>query len=201
MAGTTKLVRLVIKGEKPLLMHNERLANPLDEWTIAIKKISGKREKTEEDHREIARLEFLGGLYYDEDYGVHIPARNLKKCFEEGAAIIKKGTQVKRGVIINEEAFPLIYKGPKKPDELYKAGFSYTCMVGNRTTGSRVPRTRPRFNPSWSVEMIFQFMPSQINEADLRTCIENAGELVGLGDRRIMKGGNFGKFAIHSWNE
>ena len=54
-------------GGSPLVMHNERLADPLDEYVRDIAKLSRKRQKTEADHLEIARLEFLGGLYLNGD--------------------------------------------------------------------------------------------------------------------------------------
>ena len=47
-------MQLIIKltGQRPLLMHNGRLANPMDKYTREISTISGKRSKTDEDRRE-----------------------------------------------------------------------------------------------------------------------------------------------------
>lgn len=61
-----KKFTLTLTGVTPLLVHNARLADPLDPIVRQTKPISGKRSKTEEDHLELARLEFIGGLYYDQ---------------------------------------------------------------------------------------------------------------------------------------
>lgn len=52
-----------ITGVSPLLMHNGRLADPLDPLVKDIKKLSCKRPKTEADLERITKLEFLGSLY------------------------------------------------------------------------------------------------------------------------------------------
>ncbi len=58
-----KTATYTIRGTTPMMMHNERLANPFDDLTKAIKAISGKRKKTEDDLIEMSRIEWLGGLY------------------------------------------------------------------------------------------------------------------------------------------
>ena len=45
------------------LMHNGQLSDPLNEWTKAKKKITDKKKKTDADHEEVSRLEWMGGLY------------------------------------------------------------------------------------------------------------------------------------------
>ena len=54
-------LRLV--GTAPLLMHSGRLADPLDEHTVALHRVTSKRVKTVADHRQIARIEWRGGLW------------------------------------------------------------------------------------------------------------------------------------------
>ena len=46
--------RIRLVGTRPMIQHNARLANPLDPYTQALAKITGKRKKTLEDH-EIGR--------------------------------------------------------------------------------------------------------------------------------------------------
>ncbi len=58
-----KDLKLKFTSVSPLVMHNGELANPFNEFTQKIKKISSKRGKTEADMKEMARLEFHGGLY------------------------------------------------------------------------------------------------------------------------------------------
>ena len=69
--------RITITGTAPLLMHNGRLANPLDPSTQALKSLTSKRKKTDDDLFDIARAEFLGGLYIDPDVGPYVPGENV----------------------------------------------------------------------------------------------------------------------------
>ncbi len=197
-----KIVKVTIAGQTPLMMHNDRLANPLDDYARELKGYTSKRQKTDEDYEAMSRIEFLGGLYYNELFGVHIPARNLRKCIWEGSLIQKKGMAVKRGVFIVETALPLIYQGPKTPKELYTANggaFAETRMDGTGSD-SRVLRTREIFAPPWSLVATVRYDPGQINEESLRQAIEDAGQLCGLGDYRMNKsGGEFGRFEIGKW--
>jgi hypothetical protein len=194
-----KTIKLTIAGVTPLMMHNDRLANPMNEYARQLKEYTSKRAKTDEDYEAIAQIEFLGGIYYSEASGVHIPARNVRKCIEEGAKLQKKGTAIKRGVFVVEDELSLIYQGPKTPKELYRAGtFVDTRTAGNQ--GSRIVRTRPIFAPPWGFVATLMYEPAQINEADLRQAIEQAGMFCGLGDYRpIPSGGSFGKFRIEKW--
>ena len=61
MNATSIKVRLI--GDRPLLMHSGRLADPLDDIVGDLAKITGKRVKTSADHEEIARVEWHGGLW------------------------------------------------------------------------------------------------------------------------------------------
>jgi hypothetical protein len=139
-------ITITIAGETPLMMHNDQLANPMNEYARQLKEYTGKRIKTDEDYEAMAQIEFLGGIYYSEAAGVHIPSRNFRKCIEEGAKLQKKGTAIKRGVFVVEDALALTYQGPRTPKELYRAKvFVDTRTAGNQ--GSRVVRTRPIFAP------------------------------------------------------
>ncbi|MEB4734046.1 hypothetical protein OXV40_33915, partial [Burkholderia contaminans] len=59
-----EILRLNICGSSPLMMHSDKLANPLAAETKAHRELTGKRKKTDEDHVAIARSEFLAGLYW-----------------------------------------------------------------------------------------------------------------------------------------
>ena len=50
-----------ITGTSALLMHNARLADPLDPITKEKAKVSSKRKKTEEDQELLSHLEWQGG--------------------------------------------------------------------------------------------------------------------------------------------
>ncbi len=45
-----------------LMMHNGRTKDPLDPYAKALKKLTGKRKKTDADYLEISRLEWEAGF-------------------------------------------------------------------------------------------------------------------------------------------
>jgi len=73
-------VRLTLTGTAPMLMHNIQLADPLNAIARAMKEISSKRKKTDEDQLRMAELEFKGGLYITDQLGPYVPGVNVEKC-------------------------------------------------------------------------------------------------------------------------
>src|SRR5215831_12973419 len=140
-------LRTVITGTSPLLMHNVRLANPDNYWAKEISKITAKRKKTEEDRKEIARLEWLGSLYNDEGRLVY-PITNVRMCFRETAKATRRGKDILRAVNSAHEGLtvPLAFNdNEKNPEELWlMEQYRDTTLVAVR---GRTPRTRPIFNP------------------------------------------------------
>ncbi len=167
-----------------LLMHNERLADPLDPAARAVSEIAGKRKKTEAEHLELARREFLGGLYTNGN-GPMIPAGNILRCVQGGARRVKKGKDVNRGIVPLTDHADLIYEGPRDEDSLWKDGFWLRKGVGVGT--SRVMRTRPCFN-EWRLELPIEVDPDIWDLHSLQEVCELAGKYEGLGDMRPVQG-------------
>lgn len=178
---------ITLTGSASLLMHNSRLSNPLDPATKALKKYTGKRNKTDEDHEQIARLEFAGGLYLDPDVGPFIPGENVMRCLVDGAKLTKMGVKVTRGVFIKTDVNPLSYNGPRGEQELWDAGWRHMASVKVGT--SRTMRCRPQFH-EWAVQAEGVADPSVLELDDLTTIADNAGSFIGLGDWRPR----FGRF-------
>lgn len=184
----TKTYRIV--GTTPMLMHSERLANPFDDVTKQIKAISGKRKKTEDDLLEMARLEWLGGMYYDQESGIHVPGHNVLACIISGAKLHKLGTAVKRAAIVLEDKVTVEYDGERNPDKLF-LNKRFVDMRGVKVGTSKVMRCRPIFH-KWSLAFSVAYDESSIQEDELTRCVESAGLMAGLGDYRPR----FGRFAI-----
>jgi hypothetical protein len=178
---------ITITGTSPLLMHNSRLANPLDPATKALKKYTAKRNKTEEDHELIARLEFAGGLYFDEHGGPFIPGENISRCLVDGAKLTKQGVKVTRGLFIKTDVNPIAYNGPRDEDGLWDKGWRHMASVKVGT--SRTMRCRPWF-PEWRVQAEGLIDPAVLELSDVAGIADNAGALIGLGDWRPR----FGRF-------
>ena len=198
-----KQIKFKFIGESPLLMHNNRLANPLDPYSIEMGKKSGKRKKTIEDIKELARIEWEGGLYiYDGE--VKIPVRVINKTMERGATKQKAGVLWKTGCAISEDFCPLSYSGKKisvsntgyipnqELDEFYdKFSFQSPVRVGQ----AMILRTRPIFK-TWELCATVDFDPTIINRETIIQAAVDAGRLVGFGDWRIEKGGGYGRFRV-----
>jgi hypothetical protein len=190
-------VKVSIKGRSPLMMHNVRLANPRDPFTKKLKEYTSKRNKTDDDHDQIAKIEFLGGLYYHESVGIHIPGYCLDATFYNGSKKFKKGPAFKMGAMTLEDRVKLIYKGPETPDELFEnGGFDdiRAMSAQGRSGGGKIMRCRPVF-PEWSCTFTLLFDPSLISETDLRRAVEIGGEQIGVLESRPR----YGKFEITSW--
>lgn len=181
-------VRLTATGTRPLIMHNVRLASPLNAFAKELKRLNAKRNKTDEDRLEIARVEFEGGLYHDAELGPYIPAPNLFRSLIDGGRLTKAGKRIERGVIIDGIEFPLIYKGPRDVERLWGGGESeYVDVRTVVVVRNKIDRCRPIFR-TWAVEADIVLDPSVIDLAEFRDVARNAGQMAGLGDYRLMYG-------------
>lgn len=183
---------MVITGYRDLLMHNGMLADPISDGAKLLKEFADKRKKTDAEYAELARREFMGGLYYDTVIGPYIPAQNVEKAIIQGARMSRQGKNVERGLLIESaddegDQIPLQYDGPRDRDALWKSGkFAHrSTIVVNR---NRVPRTRPIFAPGWRLECVGKFDDEQMNWDSLQLFVERAGSSVGLGDWRPRYG-------------
>jgi hypothetical protein len=171
-------------------MHNGRLADPLDPATKALKAISSKRKKTDEDLELMRKLEWFGSLYQGPAGEIGIPADNILALVVAGAKKNKLGKDAASSVREARPFFALKYEGPKAPLALYETpGF---CDVrGVRVTTSRVMRARPRF-ATWSLPVELVIEADVIDVGNVLTALKIAGQVVGLGDYRPR----FGRFEV-----
>lgn len=191
-----KELKIRLKGTAPLLMHSDRLSNPLDPMTVAHKKLTSKKSKTEDDQLEIAKSEFLASFYFDGETGIHLPTVNIRAAMVEGARMNKLGTSVQSGTVILADKVPLIFDGPKTPEACW-ASPAFVDARSVVVSKRRVMRYRPRFN-RWAVEVAIIFDESILDAHQLVSSLENAGRYVGIGDYRPKKGGSFGRFEVEA---
>lgn len=174
-----------IGGVSPLIMHNCRLANPLDPLVKQIKEITSKRKKTDEDHELLAYLEWQGGLYHD-GARPYIPGQNINAALVAAAKKNRMGKQFQSSVLVVESQIPLEYEGPRDIEKLFNA----VRFVDTRSVvvqKSRVMRTRPIF-PEWAARFSVAYDPAVVNEGEVIQAAEIAGTLIGLGDYRPQYG-------------
>ncbi len=191
--GTTNFFKVHFKGISALFMHNVRLADADDEFTIAIKEITGKQKKTKEDRDQIKWLEFQGGLYYEPDIGPYIDGMMGRKCLIEGGKKIKLGSALEIALSAIDRRVPLQYKGPREPEKLYaKADFVDHRIVSaqGKKGGGKTKRTRPCFAPPWEFTMNFAVNDLFVSPSDIPLVLAYAG-VIGVGDGRSMGLGKF----------
>lgn len=184
-------IEFTIQGLSPLLFHNGQLADPLNDFAKRMKEVSGKKKKTDADHIELSRIEFLGGLYTDDKGRPGIPGENIESAMVFAAKKHKLGPQAKAGII--SDGFWLVdYDGPKTPDALWEDK-RFVDRRGAKVQMSRVNRTRPIFR-NWKLTFTLQYLADQLNKKDVVMIVETAGRIIGLGDYRPR----FGRFEIVS---
>jgi hypothetical protein len=194
MLPILELSKIRITGNRPLLLCRGEGANPFDPQARGIKTISQKRKKTDEDHENLARLQFYSSAYYDDDIGMYMPVDNLLKCCEHGAAKYKEATLVKSQVLIkgfvgkelDNGAARIIYSGPRKLEELYADKRFVSLRMGKipgRKTSILI--ARPIFM-EWSIEFLCEY--SDITRERLMDYWKAAGRLVGIGAWRPRHG-------------
>ncbi len=184
----TKDLTIRLTGTAPLLMHAGRLADPMDDFSKRLASLTSKRMKTTADHEQIARVEWLGGLWLA-DGRPCVPAEALEATMVQAAKSKRAGSLLRSALTVRDSA-PLEYRGPADLDALYADGaFRHRCgvRIGTRTA----IRTRPRFD-AWQVTATLTYAPRMIDAETLLEFARHAGDAVGLGDWRPR----FGRFRV-----
>jgi hypothetical protein len=181
-------MNVTIRGVCPLLMHNGRLSDPLDPASKALKAATAVRKKADEQHGEIARLEWLGGLVTDDEGFPALSAESLMATIRDGARKSKLGKAMAAAVFVLDDAKLLV--GDTRPAaELYEEGGKFVDRRSVRVGQARVMRTRPRFD-KWSATVAITYNESLINPEQIKQALDDAGQQVGIGDFRPR----FGRF-------
>ena len=183
--------RYKLTGVSPLLMHNGRLADPLNPHAKAMKEISSIRKKSDEDYEELARREWVGGMYEDDEGYPCLPAEAINATIIEGARKSKLGKQFAPAVFVDKDA-RLKIGDSRKAAELW-GDDRYRDTRSVKVTTNKVSRTRPRFE-KWSAEIEVQINTDIVNPGQVTKALEDAGLLVGLLDYRPR----YGRFEVEA---
>lgn len=190
------VIEIEVTGTRSLLMHNGQLATQIPgsyEPADMLRRLSGKRGKTEQDRLDMAEVEFRGGLYYDDQVGVHIPADNLIRSLYQGASRLKQMANMKRAISTDPSnpVFPLVYEGPDSVAGLWGKGVGkspYVYTVPAKVGQAKVDRTRPLFPTPWSFIGHLICDMSVIELEMLQDIATLAGKLEGVGSWREKYG-------------
>lgn len=178
-----------LTGTQPLVMHNSRLVNPFDPYTRALKALTSKRGKTDDDQLEIAATEFQGGLYFNDELGPVIPRKILFANIVAGAKFDKLGATVPRsGLAFDQPDYRLEYDGPRSREGLWgddESQFRLYTEVGVQS--NKIMRMRPVFN-DWSLMYTVELDTSILGADQFAVAVQKGGKLVGIGDWRQLNG-------------
>lgn len=185
--------RYKIQGMTATIQHNGRLANPMDPIVKALKQITKKRDKTDEDFEAMGNLEWEGSLYLNEKGKVVYPAQNLQAMLIAAAKKRKLGKKFNESLMVFDSS-ELKFSGEQN---LTKRKLDNECrlVVRARVGTSSVMRTRPIFK-DWSLEFEVNFMADEVDETDIDQAVETAGRLICLSDWR-PRYGHFNVVAIN----
>lgn len=190
-----KELKFKVTGVVPLLMHSNRAANPLDVYAKFMKPLQKKRNKTDQDYMELARIEWEAGLYLHDGI-VALPAENLDRCLWDAAKKTKSGKLYKSGALISEDWLPLDYRGPKIKikqngeipltdlDGFYDR-LSHQQMV--KVSSQQILRTRPIFH-DWCFKFSIMIDEQVLDERTMVKIVETAGRYIGMCEKRPRLG-------------
>lgn len=184
-----KITKISIRGLTPLIMHNGQLADPLNEHTQALSRLTGKRKKTIDDHKAIGKCEWLGGLYVNDKGAPCLPGEVIEACLVEGAKKYKLGKVAKGGIIVLGD-YALEYEGPRTIDKLWDHG-GFLKRAGVKVGMARVIRSRPIF-PQWSCSFEVQWDPSLVKDEEQVIEIAESAGMSGICEWRPK----FGRFEV-----
>ena len=187
---------VALTGVTPFLMHNAQLSDPFNQVVRDMKRINAKKtKKTDEDMIEVARLEFTGGLYYDDQLGPVVLQKMIHATTLNGGKLTReRPTVVRAGLAYDRLSYKLEYDGPRDINGLWGGGTSkFVSRESISVQSSRVMRTRPVF-PDWAVTFTVEFDTAELDPEKYVEFIQKAGKMVGIGDWRPEKNGQMGKF-------
>lgn len=180
-----EIIKVTIRGVRPLLVHNGRTKDPLDPWAKKLSAAVKKKGKSDQDHADVARIEYEAGLYLDDKLGPILPVDNLQACLIEGARKRKMGKIFESLVEVvqplDADGYKLDYEGPRTVEALW-ASTKFVLRKDAKIGQSSVMRTRPRFPTGWSCSFEIEVLDGGAEPQQIKQALDDAGSLIGIGD-------------------
>lgn len=180
-------LKATIRGTTALCMHCAQAVDPMCKHPSykAFKKLSGKRMKTDEDHLEMAKLEWELSLYVNVDGKLYLPGQGIEAALKDMAKARKLGKKFNAFVQVDDAVlkFP---DADKSLEELW-ASEKYYIRSKMRVGTASIMRTTPRFN-LWSADLSITFRTSQVDEETVLSVLADCGALNGMFEFRPRYG-------------
>jgi hypothetical protein len=186
-------LRLQLTGNRPMLLNNVRLANPLDPYAQQISAIARKHatKKTDEDRQQLMWLEARGSCYENEEGLLGLPNENVWRSLYNAAKTFKRGEDVKRSLRFAPIVEPLLIDGAKVScDDFLMADAN--ARIDYRSAKppgqGRVMRARPLIPTGWQSVHTFELDEAILDARDLTPILLRASTYEGLGNWRPTYG-------------
>lgn len=192
-------IKVRITGTSPMLLNNPQTVDPFNEYKIAMKKITSKTRKTDEDLLKLRDIEVRAKLYWDDDTGIYIPSNWVIAAIGQNSnALCKIGKAKIRGAVtVMTDKIKLEFERDnlvKTPTDIVNNPFFRHLMIVKQGQ-VRIPKCAPIFH-KWSFETVIETDPSIINIADIIHILTHSAKYGGFGDFRPT----FGRAKVESSN-
>lgn len=181
-------IQLDLTGAKPMLQHNGRLANPLDQHTRQLKALTGKRKKTDDDLVSIMLTEARGACYETSEGLLGLPTAAVWRSIYDAAKAFKLGEDIKRSLSFEDSTEPLLIDGKNVTCDDWIASPDRVDYRPVKVSGRKTMRARPLIPAGWQATFYFDLLTDVLDARDLAPVLERAGRLVGVGDWRPIYG-------------
>ena len=181
-------IKFKMTGVSPLMLNNPQTVNPMNEYSKAIKDLTSKRSKTDDDQNEIFHLKFLSSCYVNNKGQYIIPANMIAKSFEAGAKENKNGKKFQESLFVYEDCILKFPENGCSPEELWQNHSEK--YVDIRPVGIQKQKivTARMIIPQWSLEGELFFDEEQLNKSEVWLALTNAGLRKGIGTYRQCYG-------------
>lgn len=203
---TLKNYTVHLKSLSPFVMHKDTLADPLHPLKKEMKQLSSIKTKQDEHYLAMAKIEWLAGLYYDDEIGLYLSSKMIIGCLRASARKEKKGLQMKALIIDCLPGASLIGYEGKTPDDLWKTKNAKGEQIHVFTESvnvqkSKTMRTRPIFH-KWEVKFKISLDTEILSEDEFKRILERAGFEYGVGELRPqLATGVYGRFELVEMKE
>lgn len=175
-----------LTGVAPIILHNGRTANPLDPWSKALKGISSKRSKTDDDYAELMRIQWYASLYQNKEGQIILPSMMIEAALLNGAKKHKLGTLAKAALFVDQHSCLEFDGMDLSIDKLWERGEN-ELTISCRVQSSRIMRTR-FIAENWSAKINVCFESELLNLRQVVDIVDSAGSQHGVGTWRPRHG-------------
>ena len=181
-------IKFKMTGVCPLMLNNPQTVNPMNEYSKALKELTSKRSKTDDDQNEIFHLKFLASCYINKKGQYILPSEMISKSFEAGAKENRLGAKFQRSVFVFNDSILKFAENGCSPEELWKNHSEK--YVDIRPVGVQKAKivTARMIVPEWTAEGELFFDESQLNKSEVWYAMTIAGQRYGIGTYRQKYG-------------